>query len=305
MHRQGYLLLALMMVTVVYHPRGCEGRPLSDASDTAETAATALNAVTWRAGVTATAFCTKPDFLELQCGFASSDELKETAKGMLPSACTHCNHAGQDLVATAEVTYAAIPQQPILWPEAANKASPANPQTLTQVISLACKGQVMVRTVFKHTIGSGPTHNVVTESYRLPQQYTDCSPVQLTTNGLKQQSAVVRCELQLPQGPGSEAERAVKAKEGQCYICTSCEAGGGCPAKPGAWYSDTVLTTETGCGFDPNTGYKLQTVSLTVSAPGQIQLAKYQACSSPGCFNQAYEAAKQKAAKACKNGKCA
>lgn len=273
----------------------------AQAADSAEAAATALDAVMWRAGATATAFCSKIDFAQLQCGFATSAELKQTASGMLPSSCFYCNHAGEDQIAAASTSNAPVPQLPISWPESANKASPSNPQSLTQVISLACKGQVLVRTVFKNTVGT--QQSIVQEAFRRPTQQ-DCSVVQLTTNNQAKQPTVVRCELQLPQGPGSEAERAVKAKEGQCYICNSCESGGGCPAKSGAWYSDSLLTTANGCGFDRSKGYQLQTVSIDVSAPGQIQLAKYDVCSSSSCFNQAYEAQKLKSAKACKNGKC-
>jgi len=40
-------------------------------------------------------------------------------------------------------------------------------------------------------------------------------------------TAVVRCELALPSGAGSENERALRSKEVNCRICDSCENGEG------------------------------------------------------------------------------
>lgn len=60
-------------------------------------------------------------------------------------------------------------------------------------------------------------------------------------------SPVVRCELALPPSTGSEAERALRAKEGRCFLCTRCSEGGGCPSNVGTWYSDSYTTSLSGC----------------------------------------------------------
>jgi len=83
-------------------------------------------------------------------------------------------------------------------------------------ISLACQGAIVIRRVFKLSKLSWPS-----------PKYCGYTHIYST----KENAQVVRCELELPTGPGSEDARAVTAKEGKCYICDDCDKGGGCPGK--------------------------------------------------------------------------
>lgn len=120
-------------------------------------------------------------------------------------------------------------------------------------------------------------------------------------------SPVIRCELQLPAGAGSEAERALRSKEGNCYRCELCSDGKGCPSKTGVWYSDSYIKSLTGCGFDPNKGYAPPAAEMVFKYGYndlKVLLAKFEVCNSASCFNQAYEGAKIRSAGSCVRGKC-
>jgi hypothetical protein len=120
-------------------------------------------------------------------------------------------------------------------------------QWAARVISLACSGRIVVRSVFKITAQTPITLQTVAGL-----QGTNCTASRLDADNPSNpaDSAVVRCELQLPSGPGSEVERALKSTEVNCYTCGLCSEGSGCPSKTGAWYSDTYTTTVSGCKFD-------------------------------------------------------
>jgi hypothetical protein len=171
-------------------------------------------------------------------------------------------------------------------------------------ISLACKGPILVRSVFK-ILEEPPVQ-------KAPGRGTDCTASRLVhlddnrpgaRNGAV--TEIVRCELDLPSAGGSEAERATRAKEGRCWTCGDCGAGKGCPSAKGKWYSDSYTTVATGCDFDASKGYEMHRVGLSIGGGVTIHLAKFEVCNSSGCFDAAYEQQKLKAAKPCINGACA
>lgn len=120
-------------------------------------------------------------------------------------------------------------------------------------------------------------------------------------------SPLVRCELELPSGSGSEQERAVRSKEGKCWLCNSCGDVGaaGCPSAVGRWYSDTVTAKFTGCAFSPTDGYAMQRVGIYIKAGTVVEIAKFEVCQDAGCYDAAYEAKKLDNARSCAFEKCA
>lgn len=236
-------------------------------------------------GKLATKFCASPAFKQLQCGWASQSEQDAT----LGSQCLYCGTLFQ------------VPPKQL---PATLTSHPSYNQYSTQVMSLACKGRVVVRSVFKIT-KQPPVAKTAT------LQGTDCTNSRLVyiedTSAAEGGAAspIVRCELQLPSGSGSEVERALRAKEVNCHVCDYCSTGAGCPSKAGVWYSDSFTTQAAGCGFDPKKGYTAHRVGININPNTEVLLAKFEVCSSPNCFNQASEDGKLKLAKACKNGKCA
>jgi hypothetical protein len=95
----------------------------------------------------------------------------------------------------------------------------------------SCDGPVGVRAVFKLEATENP------EGMQCPR--TGLKSPRPTT-------ALIRCQLVLPAGPGPEAERALAATETNCYHCKACP-NGGCPHVQGTWYSDSYVTTVKGC----------------------------------------------------------
>lgn len=88
-------------------------------------------------------------------------------------------------------------------------------------VSMACSGKFIVRMVFK----------VLKQPAISNPAWKDCAFSRLTPDNYESSATpLVRCELELPPGPGSEDARAVKAKEKRCYICGYCSRGGGCPS---------------------------------------------------------------------------
>jgi hypothetical protein len=134
---------------------------------------------------------------------------------------------------------------------------------------------------------------------------TDCTNAALVhiDEGGRDASDIVRCESELPSE--GEAERAVKAKEGKCWTCGRCSSGTGCPSDKGKWYSDSYTTVATGCDFDESKGYAMHRVGFNINPGTRIELAKFEVCNSPGCFDAAYEQQKLKTAKTCEKAKCA
>jgi hypothetical protein len=140
-----------------------------------------------------------------------------------------------------------------------------------KILSLTCKGPVVVRSVFK-------MHNGSDISYA----GTNCS----TVSGSGNDSAVIRCELQLPATGGIEAERALHGKEVRCWQCGLCSEGKGCPNRYGVWYSDTFTTVGKGCDL---TSYDARTLGFFINPDTNVLLAEFEACNTPGCFNASYE----------------
>jgi hypothetical protein len=118
----------------------------------------------------------------------------------------------------------------------------------------------------------------------------NCAPVFLEYGN----ASVTRCALQLPNDGGSEAERAARATEVNCTHCTRISEGGGCPSQLGAWYSDSLTTNATGCGSVLATGsYEPQIPIIVVNPQSEFELAKFEVCDKPPCYNATYEAEKQ------------
>jgi hypothetical protein len=244
-------------------------------------------------GRTAKAFCASPSFKNLQCGFASDAEVAATIKKQCPLCGT---------------LYRGLPNKTQLPAEVVGCPGGCSYNQLgTELFSLACKGPVVVRSVFKMLAESKLTQEQA-RSYGFDG--TDCtnSRIELmddepTTKG-GNASDVIRCELELPSGGGSEAERALKGKESKCWVCALCRDGGGCPSEVGKWYSDSFTTKATGCDIDPQKGYVYHRAGININPQTKILLAKFEVCNNPGCFDPAAEKAKQQAAKACVKGKC-
>lgn len=172
-------------------------------------------------------------------------------------------------------------------------------ETGVEVISLACKGPVVVRSVFK----------ILEQRPLTSAEGINCTFVRLDpwrVEALWQPtSPLVRCELELPSSGGTEAERALKAREASCWICGTCPEGKGCPNQAGKWYSDSYTTVARGCDINATEGYEAPRTGIEMDRGTKFLLAKFEVCNSAACFNPAAESAKQKAAKACINGKCA
>lgn len=233
----------------------------------------------------AKAFCASPALRTTKCGVITEAEGKATIINQCPLCGT---------------LYRALPDKLPTEVEGVDRYN----QYAIDVVSLACKGPVVVRSVFKMV-------DQVEASKKPDWDGTDCSNARLTyvddTASSKGGSAspIIRCELELPNTGGSEAERAVKAKETKCYKCGLCSEGSGCPSVTGKWYSDSYTTVAKGCDFDVKTGYEAHRVGMNINPYTKILLAKFEVCNNPGCFDPAYEQAKQKTAKACVRGKCA
>jgi hypothetical protein len=67
-----------------------------------------------------------------------------------------------------------------------------------------------------------------------------------------------------------------------------------------------VVDLAGGCGASPAAlaNYGSGVAVLIVNPGIKVQLAKFEVCQNPGCFDPAYEAAKLRGAKRCVKGKC-
>jgi hypothetical protein len=242
-------------------------------------------------GCSAKAFCASPSFKKLQCGFASDAEQAATIKKQCP------------LCGTA---FRGLPNKTELPAEV--EGAPLYRQWGTELFSLACKGPVVVRSVFKMLAEPAITPEKARSN---GLDGTDCTNSQILLMDDEpiskggNASIVIRCELQLPATGGAEVQRALKAKERKCWVCAVCSKGGGCPSAVGKWYSDSFTTKATGCGIDPQKGYVYHRAGININPQTKILLAKFEVCNNPGCFDPALEKAKQRAAKPCVKGKCA
>jgi len=242
-------------------------------------------------GRSAKAFCAAPSFKNLKCEFASESEIAATIKKQCPLCGT---------------VYRGLPSKNEL-PAEVEGVDRYN-QWGTELFSLACKGPVVVRSVFKMLAEPAITQERARSN---GWDGTDCTNSRIvpiddeSTSKGGDASPVIRCELELPSTGGSEAQRAIKAKEGKCWVCSLCSDGGGCPSAVGKWYSDSYTTKATGCDIDPQKGYEFHRAGININPQTKILLAKFEVCNSPGCFDPAVEKAKQQAAKPCVKGKCA
>jgi hypothetical protein len=242
-------------------------------------------------GRSAKAFCASSSFKNLQCGFASGDEIAATIKK-------------QDVF--PGTTFRGLPNQTEL-PAEVEGFRPYN-QLGAEVFSLACQGPVVVRSVFKMLAEPAITPEAA-RGYGWNGTNCTKSAIESIDDELISKggdaSPIIRCELELPSSGGSEAGRALKAKEGKCWVCALCSKGGGCPSAVGKWYSDSYTTKATGCDIDPQKGYIFHRAGININPQTKILLAKFEVCNNPGCFDPAVEKAKQQAAKPCVNGTCA
>lgn len=219
-------------------------------------------------------FCSRPNFKQLRCGLAAAEEKDKTTYQQCPL----CGRA-----------YDALPKP-------GPKPFSGGPVAV-DVVSLACQGRAVVRYVFK-TVKQTPSDKDCASSRIWVQHATPTA------------NPIVRCELELPSGPGSEHERAVRSKEGKCWLCNKCGAVGaapaataGCPSAVGRWYSDTVTAEFTGCAFNPTDGYRMQRVGIEMRW-AMVEVAKFEVCNDPGCYDPAYEAKKLANARNCAFQKC-
>jgi hypothetical protein len=99
------------------------------------------------------------------------------------------------------------------------KTLSANYNMARLFLSMACNNRFIVRMV--HKVLQKPDGS----------EKRDCAQHKLMPGTFESSaSPLVRCELELPSGPGSEDARAVRAKEKRCYICGYCSRGSGCPS---------------------------------------------------------------------------
>jgi hypothetical protein len=140
--------------------------------------------------------------------------------------------------------------------------------------------------------------------HTLPEAKTNCGGAHLWPKS--NADTVVRCLLELPTTGGSESERANTAKEVKCWRCGLCndKTGTGCPSELGAWYCDVYAINADGCGFDRAKGWGMQMARMVVSPQFEAQVVKFEVCSDPGCFDQAYEAEKLAKALPCSRKSC-
>jgi hypothetical protein len=174
-------------------------------------------------GKAAKAFCESPRFKSLTCGFASDAEVEATTKAQ----CFACG-----------TLYFPMPKD---LPTVIHGVDRYN-QYGIRLVSLACKGRVLIRSVFKMTAASPIIKRKGYEGINC----TKSSMVHVDDEHVEGGSPIVRCELELPSTGSSEEERALKAKETKCWFCGWCDDGKGCPSGVGKWYSDSYTTTVPG-----------------------------------------------------------
>lgn len=226
-------------------------------------------------------FCASPDFKKLTCGLASDAEDTATLKNQ----CSLCGTLYSGLPTSLPTEVAGVDRYNQQW---------------VRPISLACQGRVVVRSMFKM---------LQEPEVRKAADWdgTNCtnSAMEHVDEDGRGATPVVRCELELPAGAGSEAERAVKSKESKCWLCGLCSEGKGCPSGKGKWYSDSYTTTATGCNLDASKGYVMHRVGFNINPSTKILLAKFEVCNSGSCFDPAFEQKKLKSARTCTKGVCA
>ena len=147
-------------------------------------------------------FCDSRAFKKLKCGFASLAEQEATTEKA--GLCPYCG-----------TLFTGEPHPPM-----AIIGHFSYYQLAKRIISLACKGRVVIRAVFKSDDGSC----IKLDPYR-------------------EGGDVRRCELRLPRGYRSETLAAVHSKEENCTLCKTCNNALPCPRKAGKWYSGACVYT--------------------------------------------------------------
>ncbi|KAI8471845.1 MAG: hypothetical protein J3K34DRAFT_505604 [Monoraphidium minutum] len=232
----------------------------------------------------AVAFCKSPAFKAASCRYNGRVSAEEEA-ATLNNQCFLCGTA-----------YAGLPPPESL--PAVIEGVDRYSQSHIDAVSLACAGPAVVRSVFK--ILEIKCYDTEDRDSR------NCSGIRLDAPSSPPAGPLVRCELKVAPGPGSEASRALVTKEGRCFVCGLCSQGAGCPANIGQWYTETYVTSFSGCaGVDTKKGYYANRIGFHVNPGYKFLLAKFEVCNGPSCFNPAYEAAKLKGAKRCVKGTAA
>jgi hypothetical protein len=161
------------------------------------------------------AFCASPEFKSLQCGWASEKELKLTAKNQC---------AGRPAVGMWDIKC-----------DAGGKLVPdklpavlTGPSDYVRALSLACKGRIVVRAVYK-LLSAPERYNPYLSNRPAGALYAPPGYGSVRDSA----SRLVRCKLQMPAGPEPEEARALKAKEVDCVECSSVIY---CPQEVGTWY---------------------------------------------------------------------
>lgn len=173
-----------------------------------------------------------------------------------------------------------------------------------QIISLACTGRVVVRSVFQ-IVSVEPWRSAAAAKgnacpfatlVALVPQYGGPEPV-------------VRCELELPLGKEPDWQRALRSKEVNCRVCASCmlypnfgpyPTSSNCSRKVDQWYADSYTTTVNPCPPLASGGFYLPNIPRIDVEPGVVaKVAKFEVCQDPSCFNMTYEGAKLARAQQC------
>jgi hypothetical protein len=179
-------------------------------------------------GAAAKAFCASPEFKSLQCGWASEKELKLTASNqcggrpLLTASDVRCDERAQQVPGKLPAVLAGHP-------------TGGPPSYAARALSLACKGRIVTRAVFK--LLSVPARPARGTAVVLSNRPAGSVGPTLGTQGPAAPSERVRCKLQLPAGAEPEAGRALKAKEVDCVECRA----SACPAVVGTWYRWVAL----------------------------------------------------------------
>lgn len=139
-----------------------------------------------------------------------------------------------------------------------------------RVVSLACKGRVKTRAVYK-LLKAGNASNLT------PAYLVNESPYLQSDLTGSNRTAVTRCELSVPAlKPGqTEAQAALAAKEVNCKVCSASSSKAACPMKAGKWYSETFQSTVPGCSFSDSKGFEPNVMFMNVGTGAEIQVAEF------------------------------
>jgi hypothetical protein len=169
----------------------------------------------------AKAFCASPEFKALQCGWATEKERKLTGSKQ----CDGWPLSFGDKVRCESGVQRIADKLPA-------KIGQHTGTRHFQALSLACKGRIVVRAVFKLLTPAPAGNKVAVRLRNDPEGTTVMNDKGTMVPGYTEPSDVVRCKLQLLAGAEPEEARALKAKEVDCVKCSR----DACPAAEGTWY---------------------------------------------------------------------